>query len=112
MEKIDNNIQRSDIKQIVMSVLTNQSITASKLILFGSRARNDFKKDSDWDLLLILENETSREEKIEISYQIRRALAKRHIASDVIIRSQSEIQKFTKRVNSLTKTAIEEGVPL
>ncbi|MCC8155211.1 MAG: nucleotidyltransferase domain-containing protein, partial [Tannerellaceae bacterium] len=25
-----------------------------KLILFGSRARNDAKEDSDWDLLIIL----------------------------------------------------------
>jgi predicted nucleotidyltransferase len=85
MEKIDNSIQQNEIKQIVMNVLSNQNITASKIILFGSRARNDFNKDSDWE---------------------------KHIASDIIIRSQSEIKKFTKRVNSVTKTAIEEGIPL
>lgn len=26
----------------------------SKVILFGSRARNDAREDSDWDLLIIL----------------------------------------------------------
>jgi predicted nucleotidyltransferase len=25
-----------------------------KILLFGSRARNDFQEDSDWDLLIIL----------------------------------------------------------
>jgi len=85
MEKVENIIQQNEIKQIVMNVLTNQNITVSKIILFGSRVRNDFNKDSDWE---------------------------RHIASDIIIRSQSEIQKFTKRINSVTKTAIKEGIPL
>ena len=33
----------------------------SKVILFGSRARGDFREDSDWDFLIVLDREISRE---------------------------------------------------
>ena len=50
-------------------------------------------------------------EKIDISYQIKETLAKKHIPCDIIIRSRSEIEKYTSMVHSVTKTALEEGIP-
>jgi uncharacterized protein len=104
--------QQNQVKQIVLDTLSKLDVKVLKILLFGSRARNDFQEDSDWDLLIILKNQATRDEKNDISYQIRRALAKLLISSDVIVRSQSEINKYTRRVNSVTKTAIEEGIPL
>jgi len=34
-----------------------------KIILFGSRARGDYKEDSDWDFLIIVNEELNRKEK-------------------------------------------------
>ena len=45
-EEVINNIQR-----IAKSVLPNNST----LLLYGSRARGDARKKSDWDLLLLLD---------------------------------------------------------
>jgi hypothetical protein len=47
---------------------------------------------------------------MNISYQIREALAKKHIPCDIIIRSRSEIENDTSMVHSVTKTALEEGI--
>lgn len=39
------------IKQVAASVLPK----GSTLYLYGSRARNDYREDSDWDLLVLLD---------------------------------------------------------
>ncbi len=101
---------RGEIKSIISDILQSFNFPNAKIVLFGSRARNEFNQDSDWDLLIILKQNISREDKIEISFQIGMALAKKDITSDIIIRSQAEVKKFMKRVNSVTKTALEEGV--
>ena len=95
-----------------MDTLSKLDVKVLKILLFGSRARCDFQEDSDWDLLIILKNQATRDEKNDISFQIRRSLAKKHIPCDIIIRSESEIESLKKRVNSVTKTVLEEGVPL
>ena len=33
----------------------------AKVVLFGSRARGDAKKDSDWDLLILIDSQNIRE---------------------------------------------------
>ncbi len=43
----------NDIKGKAREVLPQNA----KVILFGSRARNDAREDSDWDLLIILDKE-------------------------------------------------------
>ena len=48
----------NEIKQILHSVAPN-----AKAILFGSRARNDAREDSDWDILILLEKDKIRNEK-------------------------------------------------
>ena len=35
----------------------------AKVVLFGSRARGDAKKDSDWDLLILIHNQNIREKR-------------------------------------------------
>ncbi len=101
---------RDEIKRIISDILQSFNFPNAKIVLFGSRARNEFNQDSDWDLLIILKQNINREDKIEISFQIGMALAKKDVTSDIIIRSQAEVKKFMKRVNSVTKTALEEGV--
>ena len=39
----------------------------AKIFLFGSRARDDFRNDSDWDFLILTEKQISQELKNKIS---------------------------------------------
>jgi len=42
-----------------IQLLKRQLLPNEKVILFGSRARNDAREDSDWDLLVLLNKERS-----------------------------------------------------
>ncbi|MCD4820033.1 MAG: nucleotidyltransferase domain-containing protein [Candidatus Cloacimonetes bacterium] len=42
----------------------------AKLILYGSRARGDFCKYSDWDFLIIFENNVTNEQEMQIRDKI------------------------------------------
>jgi Nucleotidyltransferase domain. len=103
---------REKIKKIINQVFEEKGIKVEKIILFGSRARGDFKENSDWDLLIIVEEKLSRDERVEILHLIRRKLADEFIPSDVIIRSREEVEERQKVIGSVIKSAMEEGILL
>ena len=47
----------SEIKKTLQTVAPN-----AKAMLFGSRARNDAREDSDWDILILIEKDKIRNE--------------------------------------------------
>jgi predicted nucleotidyltransferase len=49
---------KEKIKNIINQVFEEKGIRVERIILFGSRARGDFKENSDWDLLIIVEKKT------------------------------------------------------
>ena len=49
LEHTDDAVIRS-IKQAITSIIPKDA----RVILFGSRARNEAKADSDWDILVLL----------------------------------------------------------
>jgi uncharacterized protein len=99
-----------EIKETIYRVFDFYHLKVDKILFFGSRSKGQHTKDSDWDFLIIVKNPLTRNEKIDISYQIRESLAKKHIPCDIIIRSRSEIENYTSMVHSVTKTALEEGI--
>ncbi len=56
---------QKDFVQIIKGVAKDTLPDNSKLILFGSRARNDAREDSDWDLLIILDKKKMSVDDIE-----------------------------------------------
>ena len=44
------NEKLKEVKKIIIEELEEENIKVHKIILFGSRARGDFKEDSDWDI--------------------------------------------------------------
>ena len=59
-----------NIKQHILSSVKNRILRIdpeAKVILFGSRARDDFHSDSDWDFLILTKGKTSRSLKNKIS---------------------------------------------
>lgn len=80
---------------IIRDIFSVRELTIEKIIFFGSRARGDFNKDSDWDFLVISGQELPVREKHHLITQIKRQLAKLNIPNDIIIQSERafEIQK-------------------
>ena len=69
----------------------NKIASDNEVILFGSRARGDFREDSDWDFLILLKKETVSKAEKE---KIRERLYELELATDeiisTIIHSQNE----------------------
>ena len=48
-------MERTKVIENIKQVATKALPPSSSLILYGSRARGDYKDDSDWDLLILLD---------------------------------------------------------
>ncbi|MGC8734277.1 MAG: nucleotidyltransferase domain-containing protein [bacterium] len=100
------------IRNTILKIFLENNLNIKSIILFGSRARGDFKNNSDWDLLIIVDNWLSIKEKRELSKKIRTVLANLNIPSDVIIKSEIEINYFADFIGSITREALKEGIEL
>ena len=76
-------------------------IDLEKIILFGSRARGDYHDKSDFDILIIVKEEISIEEKMRTTAIIRKKLAKLGIDADVIVKSEAEVEYYKKKIGSI-----------
>lgn len=103
---------KEKIKKIINQVLEEKGINLERIILFGSRARGDFKENSDWDLLIIVSNELDLEDKRKISKEIRIRLAEIFIPCDVLIKSVSEIEYYSNFIGTTTREALKEGIEI
>ena len=84
----------------------------SSVILFGSRARNEYTDDSDYDLLLIFDEELSIEEMRKIQREIRKKLAIQNIDADVLVRTKSLIDVYKTKKGNVIYNAMREAVIL
>jgi len=105
-------ITRFLIKSIITETVKECGFSLENIILFGSRARGNFDENSDWDVLIIIKEDISRNEKLKLFSKISRKLAQYFIPCDLLIRSRKEVEKFKSYFHSITKTALEEGIVL
>lgn len=103
--KTNSDIQ-DEIKNAVLSV--DQS---AEVILFGSRARGDFKEDSDWDVLVLTKKD---QDDFSSKRLIRDALYELEISSGEIITSIIRSKIFWNRLKStpLYWEVQKDGKPL
>jgi predicted nucleotidyltransferase len=97
---------------VIREELEKQGLNAVKIILFGSRARGDFRPDSDWDFLVVIDKDMDRDEKRGIILQIKRQMAGLRIPNDIIINSFRQMQERANDVGYITYYALKEGVEL
>ena len=85
-------------------------VDPEQVILFGSRARGDARPDSDIDLLII-ESEpfgggrSSRAERVRLNH----ALAATPVATDLLVYSREEIERWRGSLNHVAARALREG---
>ena len=95
--------------RIIREFFTRKKIKIEKIIIFGSRARGDFNKDSDWDFLVIADKEIAIKEKHRLIIQIKRKLAKLGIPNDIIIKSMGKFERMKRLPGNISHTANIEG---
>ena len=100
------------IKETIYDVSKEQKVKVNKIILFGSRARGEASQHSDWDVLVVVNENLPFQKKRKLSSIIRKELAELLIPCDIIIKSEEEVEYFKDFIGSVVREALKEGVPL
>ena len=81
-----------------------------QVILFGSRARDDARSNSDIDLVIV-EAEPFGPDRDRGAEETRlwRSLAKFHVAKDILIYSRDEVERWSDSLNHVLARALREG---
>jgi predicted nucleotidyltransferase len=98
------------IKEIIKETLKDYTI--EKIILFGSRARGDNNKDSDYDVLVILKEDLEREQLYKLTSITRKDLAELLIPIDILIRPARYVDYMKNKIGNVISYATEEGIEI
>ncbi len=82
-------------------------------ILFGSRARGDYDNSSDIDIMLVQENQPSKEQESRTRDQARLSvmeLYRKAVPVQIIWKTSDEFGKMRRSVNHLVAKALRDGV--
>jgi uncharacterized protein len=102
----ENNINK-DKKLIEIIGRLVDVFQPEQIYLFGSKARGDFKTDSDYDLLVIVKDDSPPEKKrSRLAYQ---ALRGTRVAVDVLVWTKEAFNSRLHLVPSLPATVKREG---
>ena len=102
-ERIPAQLLKEVIERVVKAASPN------RVILFGSRARNDAGARGDVDLLVVVESVRSRR---ALAAKIYEALADIHVPADVVVATENDLRKNRGVRGALVNRAVEEGVTL
>lgn len=102
--------EREFIKRKILELLKNYDVDVSYIVLFGSRARGDYNKYSDYDLLIVTRVNYSINEKMLISKKIREFLSR--FPMDIIVKSEEEVEMMKDEIGSIVREALKEGIIL
>ncbi len=77
-----------------------------KIVLFGSRARDDSRPDSDYDLLVVVRTCASRR---RLAVEIRSALADVRAGKDILVAEWAEVEGDSTCCPVVIRSALREG---
>jgi len=81
-------------------------VNPRRVVLFGSAARGRMKKDSDFDMLVIVRSPVHRR---QTAQKIYRGLHGVGIAVDVVVATEDDLKKYGTRSGTVLKPALKEG---
>jgi len=88
-------------------------LPGSRVLLFGSRARGEQDRNSDYDLLVITPTTFTPQEKIQWSTRLDQAIVKAICAPvDLLLNSDEEILQKQELPGHIIRSVMREGVML
>jgi excisionase family DNA binding protein len=98
----------SELKRVVQAIVT--SVQPDGVILFGSRARGDFRVDSDFDLAILAPDGVARRRVAMRAYESLAAVANRSVAVDIVVLTPSLMAAERDLTGSIARAVAREGV--
>ena len=95
-----NNI----LKETVQRILT--VVQPKKVLLFGSASRGEMHKDSDLDILVVVQSGTHRR---KTAQKIYRNMIGVGFAVDIIVVTEDDMEEFKDNLGMVIRPALEEG---
>lgn len=77
-----------------------------KIFLFGSAARNEMSKDSDIDLMVIMDKGIERR---KTAQQLYRNIKDAGIPFDILVATEEDLQKHKNNLGLIYRTALLDG---
>jgi len=96
-------------KRVFEEELGNSGLKLISLILFGSRTGKDHGPDSDWDFLLVVNQELDRKEKWDLIVKMKRRLARLKIPNDLLIESEDLLAQKAQDPGTVAHYALKQG---
>jgi predicted nucleotidyltransferase len=89
------------------------NLPGARVLLFGSRARGDYDRFSDYDLMVITPYTLAPREKIRWSTLLNHAIVDAlEIPVDILINSEEEVSEKQELLGHIVRTGIREGIAL
>ncbi len=95
---------RDGLAEIVSRIV--DAVHPIKIVLFGSRARDDAHPGSDLDLLIVTETDEPRHVRSAALYGI---LSDIPLETDIVVYSPAEVSEWTRVPQAFVTTALREG---
>lgn len=102
-------VRRNQIPELVKAQINSIDIDA-QVVLFGSRARGDFNQDSDWDFLILLNQEIDVDTEDLIRNKLYDIELKTEEVITSIIEEKEEWEKFEETL--IYKNIMKEGLTI
>ncbi len=108
LSQSDSQTESLLLQQMVEIIV--ETVAPDKIILFGSRAKQTAKADSDYDLLIIdPEPFTVTHSRRKTAGKIWRALSVLRVPVDLVMCNISEVEKWSQGKNHVIARAMSEG---
>ena len=92
------------LKETIQRILS--VVQPKKVVLFGSASRGEMHKDSDIDILVVVQTGTHRR---KTAQKIYRNMVGVGFAVDIIVVTEDDLEKFKDNPGMVIRPAIEEG---
>lgn len=99
-----------EIVSLTVREVVRETIPFVRILLFGSRARNDERTDSDYDFLIVTPNTIEVKKKVSLRSKIRKKLLDKGIRSDILIQSEEELLSKKQIPGHIIRTILKEAI--
>ncbi len=100
----------TELARVVSAVVA--ALLPDAVILFGSRARGDFRPDSDFDLAIVAPDGVERRRMAMTAYEAIARVEGRTIGVDVVVLTPRIIAAERDVAGSIVRAVMREGVPV
>ena len=104
---MQNNELLEKVKKQIKQIYPNANI-----LLYGSRARGEANKDSDWDFLIVIDGDLSEREKLEMRYKLFEIEWEMEEIISSIIHTQKEWNQPIMQITPFYQNVIREGISI